>query len=57
MVSEERVRLMKLKAENKVYQCPHNHACACEKRQCASCGWNPVVAEERTKKFREACHG
>ena len=57
MVSDERVRLMKLSCEDRVYQCPFNKACACEKRQCARCGWNPVVATMRTeaikRKWRE----
>lgn len=48
MISDERVRLMKLRYENRVYQCPFNQACACEKRQCAKCGWNPVVSTMRT---------
>lgn len=28
-------------------RCPHNQEVYCEKPQCDSCGWNPVVAEER----------
>ena len=27
--------------------CPYNEALECTKRQCDSCGWNPVVAERR----------
>lgn len=58
MISDERVRLMKLRHENRVYQCPFNQACACEKRQCAKCGWNPVVATMRSqaieKQWRES---
>lgn len=57
MVSEMRVKLMRTKTENRVYQCPFNPMCACEKRQCAKCGWNPVVATMRTetieKQWRE----
>ena len=49
MISDERVRLMKLPRENRVYTCPFNEMCACEKRQCAKCGWNPVVATMRTE--------
>lgn len=49
MISDERVRLMKMKVEQRIYQCPFNEVCACEKRQCAKCGWNPVVATMRTE--------
>ena len=57
MISDERVRLMKMRGEQRIYQCPFNEMCACEKRQCAKCGWNPVVATMRTeaieKQWRE----
>lgn len=57
MVSEMRVKLMRIRGEDHVYQCPFNIACACSKRQCARCGWNPVVAVMRTadieRKWRE----
>lgn len=49
MISDERVHLMKLRGEERVYQCPFNPMCACEKRKCARCGWNPVVATMRTE--------
>lgn len=53
MISDERVRLMKTRAEQRIYQCPFNEMCACEKRQCAKCGWNPVVATMRTEAFEK----
>ena len=57
MISDERVRLMKLPRENRVYTCPFKEMCACEKRKCAKCGLNPVVAVMRTadieRKWRE----
>lgn len=51
-----------IKAEAPIYQCPYNKACACQKRQCAGCGWNPAVALERTqvimqRRLQEAQHG
>lgn len=60
MVSEMRVRLMKMRQDQRIYQCPFNQACACEKRQCAKCGWNPVVATQRSmniEKSMEERHG
>ena len=34
--------------------CPRNEAVVCEeKNQCHRCGWNPEVAEERSKRIRE----
>lgn len=34
------------------YACRYNEACYCHTRACDSCGWNPKVAEERTKAVR-----
>lgn len=31
--------------------CPHNAFVKCDDRRCASCGWNPAVAQERLRKF------
>ena len=39
------------------YDCPHNEACRCERKDCYHCGWNPKVAairERRMKIKREA---
>lgn len=31
--------------------CPHNPGVRCKDRECASCGWNPVVARRRRAAF------
>ena len=33
--------------------CPHNQGCSCDIPDCDKCGWNPVVAEHRLKKYKE----
>jgi hypothetical protein len=34
--------------------CPHNGGVACtDKRNCDKCGWNPIVAEERTERIKQ----
>lgn len=40
----ERERINKI--EHKT-DCPHNSALLCYKRNCGSCGWNPVVEQMR----------
>ena len=47
MISDFRADLMKMRSEQRIYQCPFNDAVACERRMCAKCGWNPVVAMQR----------
>ena len=61
-MSAMRKRLAALQGEARTYPCGFNKACACGFRRCDRCGWNPVVAEARTREFqerrlREACHG
>ena len=34
--------------------CPYSMGVDCSARRCSTCGWNPEVAEARTKKIREA---
>lgn len=48
-VSEMRKSFQNLKEERRLYSCQFNEGCACEKRQCGRCGWNPAVAEMRTR--------
>lgn len=38
-------------------RCDHNPAVLCSEKKCDSCGWNPVVAEERRRKILEAHYG
>jgi hypothetical protein len=33
--------------------CHHNQECRCTHLECHKCGWNPKVAEKRTKKIRK----
>lgn len=33
--------------------CYYNDVVDCDSRKCASCGWHPVVSENRKKAFRE----
>ena len=40
----------------KVFDCPYNEGCRCEKMDCKRCGWNPKVDEARRAR-READHG
>ena len=32
--------------------CPYNHEVGCEKANCESCGWNPMVAKARLEAFK-----
>lgn len=50
-ISKMREYISRLKTEHMVYDCQYNVGCGCEKRHCGSCGWNPVVAQERTEKL------
>ena len=59
-ISEMRKSFQNLKEEQRLYSCQFNSACACEKRQCGRCGWNPAVAEMRTRVIlarMEECYG
>lgn len=56
-ISKMRASFKNLREERRVYSCHFNSGCSCEKRQCASCGWNPAVAEERTRKILERREG
>ena len=38
-----------VKYENGQYVCPFNDQCRCAQMKCSSCGWNPVVAQQRLK--------
>lgn len=42
------------KSEKALYDCPYNEGCACERMKCNKCGWNPEVAEARTKAMEES---
>lgn len=42
------------KTEKGLWRCPYNMAVDCSERKCITCGWNPEVAEARTKKILEA---
>lgn len=39
------------------YQCPHNEACVCQKKDCYHCGWNPTVAQRRLEKILGKAEG
>lgn len=47
--------------EKKRTYCPHNDAVVCERKQCNTCGWNPVVNKARMDKLQtpitEVAHG
>ena len=49
MISDFRLKTMKKSGVKMNFSCPFNDACSCEKRQCTKCGWNPVVATQRTE--------
>ena len=51
MVSQMRIALQRTRTENRVHQCPHNQVCACERKLCDRCGWNPEIAKARTEAF------
>lgn len=34
-----------------IWQCRYNEGVCCHDRDCAQCGWNPAVAEERLGKI------
>lgn len=35
------------------FQCPHNEGCACKRKECHKCGWNPKVAKARAERVRK----
>ena len=41
------------KTIRKIIPCPHNEACACERKECYKCGWNPKVSDKRMAKIRQ----
>ena len=47
------MNVLNVKKERPVYACRFNEGCACETLRCASCGWNPVVARERSIQIME----
>lgn len=53
MVSKTRIAIQRARAENRVHQCPHNSACACGRKLCDRCGWNPEIAKARTEAFEK----
>lgn len=48
-ISKMRIALQHVRPEQRVHKCPFNPACACEKKLCEKCGWNPVVSHLRTE--------
>ncbi len=36
-----------------LYQCPHNEYVRCPKPECDGCGWNPAVANARSREILE----
>jgi hypothetical protein len=38
-----------VKVNDREYQCIFNTGVVCQDRECATCGWNPIVAEARTR--------
>lgn len=38
---------------NNLEPCPLNDGVVCGEHCCERCGWNPVVSEERVRKFLE----
>ena len=55
--SERCTRVRRTKKQRDEYQeiaqCPYNEGVMCNEDRCESCGWNPVVSEERVRKFLE----
>lgn len=41
-------------SEDGKWLCPYTFGVACSGRRCSKCGWNPEVAEARTKKILES---
>lgn len=46
-----------IKGKDGKYACRYNQGCFCYTRNCERCGWNPAVAEERTKAIRNQMQG
>ena len=40
-----------------LWECPYQMNVGCTFRKCDKCGWNPKVAEARTKAFMEKYNG
>lgn len=45
------------KLVNGKWQCPYQKGVGCLTRYCDTCGWNPKVAEARTRAFMEKRYG
>ena len=39
------------KKQKGMHECPHNKECLCRTKDCYNCGWNPKVAQARSKKI------
>lgn len=47
----------KKKSYHKNNPCPYNEGCACQKKECWKCGFNPKVAQARSDKMLEVLNG
>ena len=41
------------KQRPKKIHCQYNDGCACERKECYKCGWNPKVSDRRLTKIRQ----
>ena len=48
-----KLEYVKVASYEKNTSCPHNDGLTCREKNCYHCGWNPKVADWRSKKIAE----